>query len=198
NTGASQSSNQSASGNPVAGLPTSASFGNTVYPGAATFLTPTGGKSMSPLFRIDPKENVTFVWSYTNLLVRPINITLAAVGPQKVTYTVVTTDGMATSAVWHIKDVPSASPLINGMYQIQLYDQRGPTAAAEPGWLQPYKGLTIAFYQPESYKPMTDSDYCPTCFYNGSRRLQNSFGPLGIAFAVACFTSAMFIYGLLH
>ncbi|CAO3627699.1 unnamed protein product [Mucor hiemalis] len=145
--------------NTLAGLPTSASYGNSVYPGTATFATPTASKSVSPLYRIDPRENVTFVWSFTNLLVRPSNLTLAAVGPNSVTYTITALPGDATSAVWHIKDVPPASPLMMGMYQVQLYDQRGPTAAPQPGWLAPVTRLTIAFYSAESYQPLTGCKY---------------------------------------
>ncbi|CEP07878.1 hypothetical protein [Parasitella parasitica] len=182
----------------LAGLPTSASYGNSVYPGAASFVTPTASKSVSPLYRIDSRENVTFVWSFTDLLVQPSNLTLAAVAPNKVTYTITAMPGLATSAVWQIKDVPAASPLMMGMYQIQLYDQRGVSAPAQPGWLAPYTRLSIAFYSPESYSAMSGSDYCPTCFYNAGRRIAESFGPIAVAFSVATATSAMILYGLLY
>lgn len=143
----------------MAGLPTSASYGNSVYPGTATFITPTASKSVSPLYRIDPRENVTFAWQFTDLLVQPANLTLAAVGPNKVTYTITALPGLATSAVWQVKNVPSASPLMMGMYQIQLYDQRGISAAPQPGWLSPVTRLSIAFYSPESYQPSTGCKY---------------------------------------
>jgi hypothetical protein len=137
----------------LAGLPTSASFGNSIYPGTATFLTPTASKSVSPLYRIDARENVTFVWQFSDLKVQPANLTLAAVGPNKITYTITALPGAATSAVWQVKDVPSASPLMMGMYQIQLYDQRGVSAIPQPGWLAPVTRLSIAFYSPEAYQP---------------------------------------------
>ncbi|KAL9553892.1 hypothetical protein MBANPS3_003064 [Mucor bainieri] len=191
-------SNGGAANNTLAGLPTSASYGNSVYPGAASFVTPTSSKSVAPLYRIDPKENVTFVWSFTDLLVQPSNLTLAAVAPNKVTYTITALPGLATSAVWQIKDVPTASPLMMGMYQVQLYDQRGVSAAAQPGWLAPYTRLSIAFYSPESYSAMSGSDYCPTCFYNAGKRIAESFGPIAVALSVASATSAMILYGLLY
>lgn len=204
--------------NTLGGLPTSASYGNSVYPGAATFLTPTASKSVSPLYRIDAKENVTFVWGFTDLLVRPSNLTLAAVGPNKVTYTITALAGGATSAVWQVKDVPSASPLMMGMYQIQLYDQRGISAPPQPGWLSPATRLSIAFYSPEAYQPATGckclhmqkifvhspffffgiADYCPTCFYNAGKRMAENYGPIIIACGVASATSAMILYGLLY
>ncbi|KAI8354623.1 hypothetical protein EDC96DRAFT_559369 [Choanephora cucurbitarum] len=191
-------SNSTASGNDtVAGLPTSASYGNSVYPGAATFLAPVASKSVSPLYRIDAKENVTFSWSYTNLLVQPQNLTLAAVAPNSVTYTITALAGPATSAVWHISDVPAASPLMMGMYQIQLYDQRGLSASQLPGWLAPNTRLTIAFYSAESYSQGTGTGYCPLCFYNAGRRMTESFGPIAVALGVAGATTGMMLYNLL-
>jgi hypothetical protein len=140
-------------------LPTSASYGVTVQVGYATFLAPTASKSVSPLYRVDANENVTFSWSYSNLLVRPANLTLAAVGPQSATYIIAALNGDATSYVWQLNSVVPKTPLMNGYYQIQLYDQRGPTAIPSPGWLMPQSRLTIAFYTPESYQPITNSKY---------------------------------------
>ncbi|KAL0076392.1 hypothetical protein J3Q64DRAFT_1647706, partial [Phycomyces blakesleeanus] len=176
--------------------PTSASYGNSIYPGQATFIAPTGSKSIKPLYRIASNENVTFIWGYTYLSVRPVQLTLAAVGPQSATIPITVLDGAATSAVWQLKDVPQGTPMMNGYYKIQLYDQRGISAIGQPGWLSPCTTLTIAFYNPETYVPLTDSNYCPTCFYSAARHLRDSFGPLGIAFGLACLTSALFIYGL--
>ncbi|KAI9313425.1 hypothetical protein BX666DRAFT_687227 [Dichotomocladium elegans] len=185
--------------NSLAGLPTSATFGNTIYPGSASFVKPTGSKSVSPLFRIDSRENVTFIWQFQSLMVRPVNLTLAAVGPQSATYTIAQMDGMATSAVWELSSVPQATPLFNGMYQIQLYDQRGVSAPPQPGWLMANTRLTIAFYNPESYSAGGGgSDYCPTCFYAGAQRTGHSFAGLAVGFGIACITSVAFIYGLLN
>lgn len=144
-------------GDALGNLPTSTSFGNTVFPGSASFLTPTGSGSVSPLFRLDGQENVTFVWEYESVSVRPINITLAAAGPNSVTYTIAALQGGATSAVWHIANIPRESPLMNGYYQIQLYDQRGISASESPGWLSPQTTLTIAFYSGETYANATDT-----------------------------------------
>ncbi|CDH48799.1 hypothetical protein RO3G_07533 [Lichtheimia corymbifera JMRC:FSU:9682] len=194
NTAAQSSGGQSG----IGGLPTSGSFGNTIYPGTVTFIEPTGSKSVSPLYRIDSRENVTFRWEFQSLRVRPVNLTLAAVGPQSATYTIAQLDGAATSAVWHLSDVPAETPLFNGMYQIQLYDQRGVSAHPDPGYLAPATRLTIAFYNPESYGPMSGSDYCPRCFYDAAQRIGHSFTGLGIAFGIACVTSVFFIYGILN
>ncbi|KAG2224550.1 hypothetical protein INT45_004395 [Circinella minor] len=175
----------------LAGLPTSASFGNSIYPGAATFATPKPSGSVSPLYRIDPKENITFAWSFTNLRVQPANLTLAALGPNSVTYTISAMAGAATSAVWHLSDIPTNSPaLMNGYYQIQLYDQRGVSAFPAPGWLSPLTTLSIAFYTGEVYTDSTATigDACPTCFYDGAIAL-------GSAFGLACIIVAIYYHG---
>ncbi|KAI9250043.1 hypothetical protein BY458DRAFT_525046 [Sporodiniella umbellata] len=198
NTTSSTASVDLAASNSIANLPTSASFGNTVYGASATFLAPTASKSVSPLFRIDSSQNVTFSWSFTNLLVRPTNLTLAAVGPNKVTYTITALNGAATSATWALSNVPAATPLMMGMYQVQLYDQRGISAPYAPGWLSPVTSLTIAFYSAESYASPTGADYCPTCFYSAARRMSAPLGPIAIAFAIASLSSLFIIYGLMY
>lgn len=154
-----------AQNNSVAALPTSGVYGNSVYPAAAVFVTPTASKSVSPLYRIDSRENVTFAWTYTNLLVRPESLTMAAVAPNGVTYTIGSMAGDVSSAVWQIKDVPAASPLMMGMYKVQLYDQRGVSATPQPGWLAPLTTLSIAFYSAESYQPVTGSKMMMYCFF---------------------------------
>ncbi|KAI8142488.1 hypothetical protein BJV82DRAFT_657715 [Fennellomyces sp. T-0311] len=143
--------------NPLAALPTYSSFGNSVYPGRATFITPTRTRSMNPLYRIDPRENVTFAWEFKDLKIRPINMTLAAVGPNSVTYTISVMDGGQTGAVWHLSKVPAHTQLMNGYYGIQLYDQRGISAYHQPGWLSPQTQLTIALYTTSKYQNSTET-----------------------------------------
>ncbi|CDS08629.1 hypothetical protein LRAMOSA09990 [Lichtheimia ramosa] len=183
-------------GDALGNLPTSTSFGNTVFPGSASFLKPTGSGSVSPLFRLDGQENVTFVWEYESVSVRPINITLAAAGPNSVTYTIAALQGGATSAEWHIANIPRESPLMNGYYQIQLYDQRGISASESPGWLSPQTTLTIAFYSGETYANATDTagNDCPLCLYDAA----STFKAYGTTLGIALVTSAFFIYGILY
>ncbi|KAG1195544.1 hypothetical protein G6F35_013175 [Rhizopus arrhizus] len=107
-------------------------------------------------------------------------------------------DGAATSATWALSNVPAASPLMMGMYTIHLYDQRGISATASPGWLSPASALTIAFYSAESYATPTGTDYCPTCFYNSGRRLNMNMGPMAIAFGIASLSSVLILYGLIY
>ncbi|KAI9262401.1 hypothetical protein BDA99DRAFT_511106 [Phascolomyces articulosus] len=190
------SDNGSAAGNAsdnVAALPTSASFGNTIFPGMASFLTPKPSRSVSPVYRIDSRQNVTFVWEFKDLRVQPVNLTLAAVGPNSVAYTISVMQGAATSAVWNLGSIPDSQPdLMNAFYQIQLYDQRGLSAFHSPGWLSPQTGLTIGFYtlQPYGDTTATEGPGCPYCFNDNAVAL-------GSAFGVACLTSAIVIYNLI-
>ncbi|CDH57524.1 hypothetical protein RO3G_07533 [Lichtheimia corymbifera JMRC:FSU:9682] len=195
-TAAGSSSAAQGGGDALGDLPTSTSFGNTVFPGSASFLTPTGSGSVSPLFRIDGRENVTFVWEYESVSVRPVNLTLAAAGPNSVTYTIAALQGGATSAEWHIANIPRESPLMNGYYEIQLYDQRGISASESPGWLSPQTTLTIAFYSGETYANATDTagNDCPICLYDAA----STFKAYGTTLGVALVTSAFFIYGILY
>lgn len=136
-------------------LPTSSSFGNTVYAGSVTFATPTKSGSVSPLYPIQTAANVTFQWGYTALRVRPVNLTLNAVGPNSVTVDITAMDGSATEAVWNLGSVPTDTPLMNGYYKIQLFDQRGVSVDYSPGWMSPCTTLSIALYSPDLYDPIT-------------------------------------------
>lgn len=141
-------------------LPTSSSFGNSIYAGAVTFATPTRSGSVSPLYPIQSAANVTFKWGYTALRVRPVNLTLNAVGPNSVTVDIAALNGSATEAVWNLGSVPTDTPLMNGYYKIQLYDQRGVSVDYSPGWMVPCTTLSVALYSPEVYDPVTTACKC--------------------------------------
>lgn len=141
-------------------LPTSSSFGNSIYAGAVTFATPTRSGSVSPLYPIQSTVNVTFKWGYTALRVRPVNLTLNAVGPNSVTVDIAALNGSATEAVWNLGSVPTNTPLMNGYYKIQLYDQRGVSVDYSPGWMVPCTTLSIALYSPDLYNPITTVGKC--------------------------------------
>lgn len=136
-------------------LPTSSSMGNSVYAGSVLFVTPTPSVSVSPLYPIEPTANITFKWQYTGLRVRPVNVTLNAVGPNSVTYNITTVDGATSEVTWNLGSVPTGQPLPNGYYGIELYDQRGLSADSEPGHMDPCTTLTIALYTPDLYEPYT-------------------------------------------
>ncbi|ORY98163.1 hypothetical protein BCR43DRAFT_563455 [Syncephalastrum racemosum] len=191
----------SASGSdPLAGEPTSSSYGNSIYPGSATFVTPTGSASVSPMYRINSMENVTFIWSFESVLVHPVSLTLAAVGPNSATYTITVMEGGATSAEWHLSDIPTGTPLMNGYYEVQLYDQRGISASEQPGWLSPQTSLSIAFYSEETYANWSStpgSNGCPYCFYDTGFSLHHAVGPLCTAIGIAVVSSVFIVYQIL-
>jgi hypothetical protein len=152
----------SASGaNSLQNLPVSATFPASMQPAYLTWSTPTPNQSAPPLYKIFQSTNVTMVWGFgPNLKVRPENLTLIAVDIGKNTQTISVLDGLATSAVWHLSNVPQATPLMNGLYKIQLMDQRGPTPYPSPGWFYPGAAtLTIGMYIPEAYSSYTDSKF---------------------------------------
>ncbi|KAL7312789.1 hypothetical protein PS15m_008514 [Mucor circinelloides] len=179
-------------------LPTSSSFGNSIYAGAVTFATPTKSGSVSPLYPIQSAANVTFKWGYTALRVRPVNLTLNAVGPNSVTVDIAALNGSATEAVWNLGSVPTDTPLMNGYYKIQLYDQRGVSVDYSPGWMVPCTTLSIALYSPDLYDPITTvSGYCPLCFYSVGSSFREAFGPIAMAVGIAVLTSMIVLINIL-
>ncbi|KAI8885777.1 hypothetical protein K501DRAFT_179144 [Backusella circina FSU 941] len=182
-------------------LPTSSSFGNTIYAGVATFDTPKASSSVSPIYPIQSNMNVTFRWQYTALRVRPVNVTLNAVAPNSVTYPISVLDGATSEATWHFSSVPTASPpLMNGYYKIQLYDQRGVKADYKPGWMVPCTTLSIALYTPDLYNTYsTEANYCPTCFYSSANSMfYETIRPLAMMSVVALSTSVLFLFKVLR
>ncbi|KAL9540542.1 hypothetical protein PS6_010714 [Mucor atramentarius] len=179
-------------------LPTSSSFGNSIYAGAVTFATPTKSGSVSPLYPIQSAANVTFKWGYTALRVRPVNLTLNAVGPNSVTVDIAALNGSATEAVWNLGSIPTDTPLMNGYYKIQLYDQRGVSVDYSPGWMVPCTTLSIALYSPDLYDPITTvSGYCPLCFYSVGSSFREAFGPIAMAVGIAVLTSMIVLINIL-
>ncbi|KAI8979539.1 hypothetical protein BDF20DRAFT_819080 [Mycotypha africana] len=184
---------------PFSNLPTSASFGNTIYAGAVTFETPKKSKSMYPLYPIQSNANVTFKWGYTALRVRPVNLTLDAVGPNSVTYTIANLNGSATEATWNLASVPTETPLMMGYYKVQLYDQRGLSVNYSPGWMIPCTTLSIGLYSVDTYDPFTTlNNYCPLCFYNAGTSIRGALGPILATLGVALLTSVIILINIFN
>ncbi|KAI7897573.1 uncharacterized protein BX663DRAFT_444858 [Cokeromyces recurvatus] len=194
------SSNPTSTANNLSNLPTSASYGNSVYPAFATFVTPTKHSGVNPVYSITANSNVTFKWTYSYLLVQPVSLTLNAVGPNSVTYPITVMEGAATSAVWNLGNASTPSaPLMNGFYKIQLYDQRGVSAGYVPGWLSPCTTLSVGLYTPDFYDPYTTiSSFCPLCFYNAASSFRESFGPIMITFSISLLSSVLFLINVLR
>ncbi|OBZ85043.1 hypothetical protein A0J61_06901 [Choanephora cucurbitarum] len=163
-------------------LPTNATYDHTHRPGMLLWKTPKlvwqnpnrGEKDpviLGPVFRLpvdsdDSGAQVQMEWFYTQLQVRPQNVTIEAVGPNKSTWTISVIDGLLTTATWDLRSTPSYSPLLEGFYTLNIHDQRGPTSPPKPGWLIPNDKMKIALYKTEGnhvgerYSPSE----CATCF----------------------------------
>ncbi|KAG2189097.1 hypothetical protein INT44_004239, partial [Umbelopsis vinacea] len=191
-------SSAAASGNSLQNLPISATFPASMQPAYLTWSTPTPNQSQPPLYKIYPNTNVTMVWGFgPNLKVRPQNLTLAAIDIGKNTQTISILDGLATSAIWHLSDVPQATPLMNGVYKIVVMDQRGPTPYPSPGWYYPGATLTIAMYSPQAYVSYTDTAHCPTCLNSSSAfSLHGGLKPWLVALGIATMSSVVFLYSI--
>lgn len=109
---------------------------------------------LSPVYRLpidldDTGAQVQLEWAYTQLKVRPEKLTIEAIGPNKATWAITTMEGWETTATWDLRATPSYSPLIEGYYTIQLYDQRGFSNTPKPGWLTSDNKMKIALYKTE-------------------------------------------------
>ena len=145
----------------VSALPTKGEFDHTNRPGVVVWkvpqVKPEQAKDskqvlLGPMYRLpldsdDTGSLIQMEWNYVNLKVRPENLTLEAIGPNKAAWSITTVEGTATKATWDLRATPSYSPLIEGYYTIHLHDQRGPGTLPKPGWLLPDKSLKIALYK---------------------------------------------------
>ncbi|TFK47519.1 hypothetical protein OE88DRAFT_1665697 [Heliocybe sulcata] len=121
-------------------------------------------------FKLASNNPVTFAWNFTYVLVTPTHLTVHAVGENGNTYPVGPTDGIipgsATSVVWDpwaYNQMPGVTPLTGGTYTLNVWDDRGPGSAREPGYMAPNSALQFALYTPQSYTPLTSGWTCVGC-----------------------------------
>ena len=65
--------------------------------------------------------------------------------------------GSSTEIVWSPHEYEQNGgnvPLAAATYRLQIYDERGPTAAQAGGRFSPYSGMEFALYRPQSYTPL--------------------------------------------
>jgi len=129
---------------------------------------PAGGLSITQppqaatsFFKIAPSQPITFGWNMTYVLATPTHLTVSAVCENGNTYPVGPTDGIipgtATQVVWDLFAYQQANPnkpLAQASYSLTIWDDRGPTAALRPGYLQQNSALKFALYTPEAYTPI--------------------------------------------
>jgi len=136
--------------------------------GQLTFTQPP--QSATSYYKIATNNVITFGWSFTDVLVTPTHLTVSAGCDNSNTYPIGPTngviDGTATTVVWDIFSYQTNNPqlpLAPGTCTLSIWDDRGPTATEQPGFLQPNSGLRFALYTPEAYTPLASGWTCPEC-----------------------------------
>lgn len=127
-------------------------------------------------YKIAASNYVTFGWNLTSLYVTPTSLTVVASCSQNGnTYPVGPTNaagevenvipGSSTQVVWSPFDYEQNGanvPLAAATYRLQIYDERGPTAAQAGGRFSPYSGMEFALYRPQAYTPLPEWN-CVNC-----------------------------------
>lgn len=65
--------------------------------------------------------------------------------------------GSSTEIIWSPFEYEQNGgnvPLAAATYRLQIYDERGPTAAQAGGRFSPYSGMKFALYRPQAYTPL--------------------------------------------
>jgi hypothetical protein len=65
--------------------------------------------------------------------------------------------GSSTQVIWspfEYEQNGANVPLAAATYRLQIYDERGPTAAQAGGRFSPYSGMEFALYRPQAYTPL--------------------------------------------
>ncbi|KAG6840285.1 hypothetical protein C0991_007711 [Blastosporella zonata] len=150
--------------------------------------------TITSYYKIAPSNLVTFAWNFSYVLATPTHLTVSAVCDNGNTYPVGPTDGIipgtATSVVWDLysyQQNPTATPLAEATYTLNIWDDRGPGSGRAPGYLQAYSGLKFAMYSPEAYTSLADGWSCTTCSaawssYAANPLLVSIFATILIAF----------------
>lgn len=118
-------------------------------------------QTATSFYKIAPSQLITFAWNFSMVLATPTHLTVSAVCANGNTYPVGPTNGIipgtATSVVWDVysyqQNHPN-TPLAQATYTLNIWDDRGPGSAREPGYLQPNTGLQFALYTPQPYTPL--------------------------------------------
>ena len=120
-------------------------------------------------YKLAPSEYITFGWNFTDVIVTPTALTVAAVGANGDTYYVGPTDGVipgtAQSVVWYpyaYQNSNPSIPLVQASYTLHVWASGGPSATPDPGYLSPNSELVFAIYTPQAYTPLNSGKPAPT------------------------------------
>jgi hypothetical protein len=113
-------------------------------------------------------DNVTFIFSYTNVLTTPTTVDVLAAYQQQ-TFTMATNHKVANETGTIIWDTGKhqatalAEPLLTAMYTLIIYDSASSvTRLAQPGYLATYEQYQFGLYTPQPSQPLPDFK-CATC-----------------------------------
>ncbi|KAF7349364.1 hypothetical protein MSAN_01726200 [Mycena sanguinolenta] len=148
--GASGSGSGSGAGNSSAPVNT----GSSVAPSSSGPLT--FAQTLPPGLRIAEGNLFTIVWNFTSVLATPTSLTMSAVNDHGNTFPVGPDEsgrvpGTATSVVWDVWSYNQAHPgtqMGQGSYTLHMWDDRGPSATVQAGYMTPNSALQFAMYTP--------------------------------------------------
>ncbi|TFK63583.1 hypothetical protein BDN72DRAFT_872269 [Pluteus cervinus] len=127
-------------------------------------------QTATSFYKIAPSQVITFGWNMTSVIATPTHLTVSAVCDNGNTYPVGPTDGViagtATGVTWNPFEWNQAHPelpLVQGNYQLTIWDDRGPNAARKGGFLVPNSALKFALYTTQPYTGLSDGWSCTTC-----------------------------------
>ena len=146
-------STSSASTSSVSIAATAAAGGITVTQPAETAAT--------SYYKIYSGVEVTFGWNFTSVSSYFNSLTVQAYcSDNSNTYPIATIAGTATEAVWapynySVSAAANGQPaLVMETYRLQIYGDKGLSAAASPGIMSPNDDTEFALYIPQSYTPL--------------------------------------------
>ena len=117
-------------------------------------------------YKIASGQPITFGWSFSGILATPTHLTVSAICDNGNTYPVGPTNGIipgtATQVVWDVFSYQQANPsipLAQTSYTLSIWDDRGPGAPRQGGFLSPNSGMRFALYTPQPYTPLASGTY---------------------------------------
>jgi hypothetical protein len=115
------------------------------------FLTKPLPTSLSTSHSVTPTSLTVIASCSQNGNTYPVGPTNAAGGVDNVI------PGSSTEIIWSPFEYEYNGgnvPLAAATYRLQIYDERGPTAAQAGGRFSPYSGMEFALYRPQAYTPL--------------------------------------------
>ncbi|KAJ7137515.1 hypothetical protein C8R43DRAFT_1019565 [Mycena crocata] len=168
------------------------SFAETNPVGYATITQPP--TTATSIFKVAQGEMVTLGWSLTFVLATPTSLTLSAVA-NGISYAVGPDPdgkipGTATQVVWDVYSYQQAhpnTPLAQATYTLHMWDDRGPSATPQAGYMRPNTALAFALYTPQPYTAVSSGDSCADC--NGALTNRPAFAGLLLTFLLVIVSS---------